>query len=216
VYKRQALVALIEHMDDGIGKVMAALAETGQSDNTIVVFTSDNGGQLNAGANNGSLRDGKQSVYEGGLKVPTAIVWPGKITAGTETDFTAMSMDLLPTAFEAAGIKVPDSIDGRSFLPTLQSMPQKPLRDHMFFSRREGGLRYGGKTIEAVISGDWKLLQNSPFAPLELFNLKNDPSESTDLAQKLPKRVNTLNALLRKQIQKQGQVPWQKPDNTAQ
>lgn len=210
--RRAALVALIEHMDDGVGKVMQTLESTGLAANTIVVFTSDNGGQLNVAANNGNLRDGKQSVYEGGLKVPTAIVWPNKIAAQTKTQFTAMSMDLLPTLFEAAEIKTPSHLDGRSFLPTLKGMSQASLRDQMFFSRREGGLRYGGKTIEAVISGDWKLLQNSPFAPLELFNLKQDPSESNNLAGKLPKRVNTLNALLRKQIQQQGQVPWQKPD----
>lgn len=210
--KRAALVALIEHMDEGIGKVMKVLESTGQASNTIVVFTSDNGGQLNVGANNGSLRDGKQSVYEGGLKVPTAIVWPDQIAEGTKSQFTAMSMDLLPTLFDAAGIEALNSIDGRSFLPTLKGMPQPRLRDQMFFSRREGGLRYGGKTIEAVISGDWKLLQNSPFAPLELFNLKQDPSESNNLAAKRPKQMNELNVLLRKQIQKQGQVPWQKPE----
>lgn len=208
---RAALVALIEHMDAGIGKVMQALESTGQADNTIVVFTSDNGGQLNVGANNGNLRDGKQSVYEGGLKVPTAIVWPSQIAKGTKTAFTAMSMDLLPTLFEAAEIQIPSSIDGRSFLPTLKGVTQTPLRNQMFFSRREGGMRYGGKTIEAVISGNWKLLQNSPFAPLELYNLKQDPNESNNLANKRPKQMNALNSMLRRQIQKQGQVPWQKP-----
>lgn len=209
---RAALVALIEHMDDGVGQVMKTLESTGLATNTIVVFTSDNGGQLNVGANNGSLRDGKQSVYEGGLKVPTAVVWPEKIEEGSKSEFMAMSMDLLPTFFDAAKLDVPRSIDGRSFLPTLKGMPQERLRDRMFFSRREGGLRYGGKTVEAVIAGDWKLLQNSPFAALELYNLKQDPSESKNLAATSAKRMNQLNALLRRQIQKQGQVPWQKPD----
>ena len=80
--KRAKLVALIEHMDEGIGRVLKTLKETGLADNTLVVFTSDNGGQLNVGANNGPLRDGKQSMYEGGLKVPMAAVWPGRIEPG--------------------------------------------------------------------------------------------------------------------------------------
>ena len=98
--KRAKLVALIEHLDDGIGRVMRTLKETGMADDTMVIFSSDNGGQLSAGANNGPLRDGKQSMYEGGLKVPTALVWPGKIKPGSQTDFRAMSMDLFPTILE--------------------------------------------------------------------------------------------------------------------
>lgn len=208
---RARLVALIEHMDDGIGKVLATLKATGQSDNTIVVFTSDNGGQLNVGANNGPLRDGKQSVYEGGLKVPTAVVWPGKIRAGSVTPFRAMSMDVLPTLFTAADIRIPHEIEGRSFLPTLHREPQKDLRQRMFFCRREGGLRYGGKTIEAVIDGPWKLLQNSPFASLELYNIDEDPAEKTDLAMENKAVLNRLNAAMRLQLQRGGAVPWQRP-----
>ena len=210
--QRAKLVALIEHMDDGIGKVLGALKSTGHASNTIVVFTSDNGGQLNVGANNGPLRDGKQSVYEGGLKVPTAVVWPGKIQAGSVSDFRAMSMDILPTAFHAAGVEIPDSlrVDGRSFLPTLRSKEQPPLRKQMFFCRREGGLRYGGKTIEAVIEGPWKLLHNSPWEPLELYNLKNDPLEENNLAEKNRKMLNSLNAAMRRQLQRGGMIPWQK------
>jgi arylsulfatase A-like enzyme len=208
--KRAKLVALIEHLDDGIGKVMACLKETGAAENTLVVFTSDNGGQLSAGANNGPLRDGKQSVYEGGIKVPGAVAWPGKIKPGTETPFRAMSMDIFPTALAAAGVKLTHRIDGRSFLPTLQGKSQPPLRTHWFFRRREGGNRYGGKTIEAVIRGDWKLLQNSPFAPLELYNLKTDPKEQHDLARKNRRVFNELSAALRKEIQRYGTVPWQK------
>ena len=211
--KRAKLVALIEHMDDGIGKVLGALKATGHAGNTIVVFTSDNGGQLNVGANNGALRDGKQSVYEGGLKVPTAVVWPGVVQAGTVSEFRAMSMDILPTAFAAATVKIPDSaaIDGKSFLPTLKGEEQAALRKQMFFCRREGGLRYGGKTIEAVIDGPWKLLHNSPWEPLELYNLEQDPIEAINLAGKNRKMVNTLNAAMRLQLQRGGRVPWQKP-----
>ncbi|MCA9086263.1 MAG: sulfatase-like hydrolase/transferase [Planctomycetaceae bacterium] len=206
---RAKLVALIEHMDHGVGKVLETLQANGQARNTIVVFSSDNGGDLPPGANNGPLRDGKQSVYEGGLRVPTAVVWPGQIQAGSRSEFRAMSMDILPTLFEAAGIHSDMMIDGRSFLPTILGRDQEELRQQWFFCRREGGLRYGGKSIEAVIEGPWKLLQNSPFEPLELYNLKADPFETTNLAAKNPKMVNQLNAALRLQLQRGGRVPWQ-------
>lgn len=208
---RAKLVALIEHLDAGIGEVVKTLDETGLSENTLVIFSSDNGGQLSAGANNGDLRDGKQSMYEGGLKVPTGVVWKGHISPNEETDFMAMSMDLFPTVCEAAGIKVPAGLDSVSILPTLEGKTQTPLRKHWFFRRREGGNRYGGKTIEAVRSGDWKLLQNSPFAPLELYNLKTDPLEKENLAEKNRKKFNELSTLLRAEIQRYGSVPWQKP-----
>ncbi len=208
---RAKLVALIEHLDAGIGEVVKTLDETGLSENTLVIFSSDNGGQLSVGANNGDLRDGKQSMYEGGLKVPTGVVWKGHISPNTESDFMAMSMDLFPTVCEAAGIKVPAGLDSVSILPTLEGKPQTPLRKHWFFRRREGGNRYGGKTIEAVRSGDWKLLQNSPFAPLELYNLKADPLEKENLAEKNRKKFNELSTLLRAEIQRYGSVPWQKP-----
>ncbi|QDU03400.1 Arylsulfatase precursor [Gimesia chilikensis] len=208
---RAKLVALIEHLDAGIGEVVKTLDKTGLSENTLVIFSSDNGGQLSVGANNGDLRDGKQSMYEGGLKVPTGVVWKGHISLNVETDFMAMSMDLFPTICEAAGITVPAGLDSVSILPTLEGKTQTPLRKHWFFRRREGGNRYGGKTIEAVRSGDWKLLQNSPFAPLELYNLKADPLEKENLADKNRKKFNELSTLLRAEIQRYGSVPWQKP-----
>ncbi|MCH7686328.1 MAG: sulfatase-like hydrolase/transferase [Planctomycetes bacterium] len=210
--KRAKLVALIEHMDRGIGTVMQTLRQTGLAEKTIVVFSSDNGGQLSAGANNGPLRDGKQSIYEGGLKVPTAVVWPGRITPGSQTETHAMSMDLFPTLLEAAGVNIGHEIDGVSFLPTLLGKSQPELRTHWFFRRREGGSRYGGKTIEAVRRGDWKLLQNSPFAPMELYNLKTDPKEQNNLIRSNRRKYNELAAALRKEIQRYGTVRWQKPE----
>jgi arylsulfatase A-like enzyme len=210
---RAKLVALIEHMDDGIGKVIAALKRNGQWQNTIIVFTSDNGGQLDAGANNGPLRDGKQSVYEGGLKVPMCVVWPDHVQPETETPLAAMSMDILPTLFQTANIAVPEDLDGRSFLPTVLGDTQPALRTQWLFTRREGGLRYGGKTIEAIRDGDWKLLQNSPFEPLELYNLSTDPLEKTNVAVQNRPVVNRLNSALRLHLQRSGAVPWQPPAN---
>jgi len=209
--RRAKLVALIEHMDDGIGKVLKALEANGQAKDTLVIFTSDNGGQLSVGANNGPLRDGKQSVYEGGLKVPTCASWPGRIKPGSKSHLMALSMDLFPTVCAVAGAPVPAGIEGRSILPTLLGKPQQRLRELWFFSRREGGARYAGKTIEAVRRGPWKLLQNSPFSPLELYNLEKDPLEKNDLAKKERKVFREMSAALMRQLQRYGEVPWQKP-----
>ncbi len=210
--RRAKLVALIEHMDDGIGQVMTQLEESGVAENTLVIFTSDNGGQVSAGANNGSLRDGKQSMYEGGLKVPCCAVWPGKISTGTRSDRAGLTMDLYPTICAAAGISVEHKIDGRSILPTLLGESQPAEERDLFFHRREGGERYGGLTINAIRRGDWKLLQNSPFAALELYNLKADPLEENELSKKNRGKFVELSAALRVQIQRGGAVPWQRPN----
>ncbi|MBX2871799.1 MAG: sulfatase-like hydrolase/transferase [Saprospiraceae bacterium] len=208
--KRAKLVAFIEHLDDGIGQVIQALKESGQYENTIIVFTSDNGGLLRDAANNGPLRDGKQSVYEGGLKVPTVIVWKDKIVAGSSSDYKALSMDLFPTLVEAAGLQTTHAIEGQSFLPTLFGKTQSDKDRPLFFSRREGGTRYGGLTIQAVQLNNWKLLQNSPFAPQELYNLAQDPSEENNLIESESEKYKELNALLMKHLQEAGKVPWQK------
>ena len=206
---RAKLVALIEHMDDGIGQVMNALEEAGYTDDTVVVFTSDNGGQLNVGANNGGLRDGKQSMYEGGLRVSTGIAWPGHIEAGSRTDYVALSMDLFPTLVEAAGIPINHFIEGQSFLPTLLGQSQEWAGRDLFFSRREGNMRYNGKTVEALLRGNWKLLQNSPYAPQELYNLAEDPKEEHNLTESQPEIHRSMAAALRAHLQEGGKVPWQ-------
>ncbi|QNN25362.1 sulfatase [Planctomycetales bacterium ZRK34] len=211
--KRAKLVALIEHMDDGIGRVVAALKQAGVYDNTLIVFSSDNGGKLEVGANNGDLRAGKQHMYEGGIRVPMGAVWPGHIKPGTSSHQIAMLMDLYPTFCEAAGVKVEHEIDGVSILPTLLGKPQQIQRD-LYWVRREGNNRYQGQDYHAVRRGPWKLLHDNPFAPLELYNLADDPREEHDLA-KTPanrKRFNELAGLLRRQLQRGGAVPWQKPD----
>ena len=207
--KRAKLVALIEHLDDGIGQVTDCLKEHGMQDNTLLVFTSDNGGQINVGANNGHTKDGKQSMYEGGLKVPTCAVWPGHIAAGSSSARRMITMDLFPTISEVADIKLNHRIDGVSQLDTLLGNSQKEDARSLFFHRREGGDRYGGLTIQAIRRGDWKLLQNSPFQPLELYNLKEDPLEEHDLARTNIRIFRELSIELRKHIQRGGNVPWQ-------
>ncbi len=208
---RARLVAFIEHLDAGIGKVLNTLKKTGLEENTLVIFSSDNGGLLRVGANNGAYRDGKQSVYEGGIRVPTIAAWPGHIGAATTTQEVALTMDIFPTLLAAAGAQPAAGIDGRSFLPTLLGEKvDYPARD-VFFTRREGGRAYGGKTIEAVIRGDWKLLQNSPYAPQELYNLRLDPREQNDLSQLHSVKMRELGAALREHIRRTGGVPWQGP-----
>ena len=207
---RQKLVALIEHMGDGIGRVLATLDRLKLAEDTIVVYTSDNGGLLGEGANNGTWRSGKTHMYEGGLRVPAAVRWPRRVAAGSKTDRIALTMDLFATCCEAAGAAVPKECDAESFMPTLLGEPQSPSERDLYFCRREGGASYGGKTIEALIRGPWKLLQDSPFAPLELYNLRDDPQETTNLAQKEKEKFRNLSAALRKQIQVGGQTPWQR------
>jgi arylsulfatase A-like enzyme len=209
--KRARLVALIEHLDDGIGHVLATLERTGLATNTLVVFSSDNGGVLQNGANNGPWRGEKGHVYEGGLRVPCAARWPGHIQPGSSTDRAALTMDLFATVCAVAGVTPPQAIDGVSLLPTLTGAEAPSFSRDVYFVRREGGMGYGGKTIEAFCRGDWKLVQDSPYAPLELYNLKTDPQEAKNLAGTERAVVNALDAALRVQIQRGGAVPWQAP-----
>jgi arylsulfatase A-like enzyme len=148
-------------------------------------------------------------MYEGGLRVPGVARWPGKIKAGSVTERIALSMDIFATSCEVAGVKAPADIDGASFLPTLLGEAQPEAKRDLYFVRREGGIAYCGKTIEALIRGDWKLVLDSPFAPLELYNLKRDPQETTDLATKERAVLRDISAALRKQIQRGAVVPWQ-------
>lgn len=209
---RAKLVALIEHMDVGIGKALNALKANNLEQNTLVVFTSDNGGQLNVGANNGGLKDGKQSMYEGGLRVPCIVRWPGKIRADSTTSSIGITSDWKWT-LQSIGTgscweilsAPPEAIDLRSAL--FENADPNHKRT-LYFCRREGGLRYGGKTIEAVIQNEWKLLQNSPFQNLELYNLNDDPFEQNELSDSNPGKVAELNKLLRFYIQQGGTVPW--------
>ena len=210
--KRAKLVALIEHLDHGIGQVLATLDQTGMSSNTLVVLNSDNGGRLEDGANNGPWRSGKQHMYEGGLRVPCVVRWPGVVKANSQTKRYTLTMDIYPTVCQAASVTYPTNIDGMSFLSALLGNDDSSPKRDLYFVRREGNSAYQGETIDAFRRGDWKLLQDSPFAPLELYNLKNDPTESTNLADTQKRIFNELAAGLRKQIQIGGKTPWQPPE----
>jgi arylsulfatase A-like enzyme len=207
--KRAGLVALIEHMDAGIGKILNTLDSTGLAKNTLVIFTSDNGGLLDDGANNGPWRSGKTHMYEGGLRVLCAARWPDRISAGSHSPRIGLSMDWFPTLLEAAGKPLPSEIDGQSLLPAMRGESMPVLGRDLYFVRREGGAMYGGKTIEAFRRGDWKLVQDSPFGPAELFNLARDPQETTDLARSERARYRELLGALQTHIQRAGSIPWQ-------
>ena len=210
--KRAMNVAFVEHLDHYIGEVLKTLDESGLRENTVVVFTADNGGSLPHAQNNDPWRDGKQSHYEGGLRVPFMVRWPGQIEAGSKSDYTGQVFDLFPTFLELAGATAmdPAALDAVSLVPVWKGETITAPRD-LYFVRREGGRAYCGMSYEALIRGDWKLLQNDPYGPLELYNLKNDPGETTDLATKAPKVFNELSAALAARIQRGGATPWQKP-----
>jgi len=108
-------------------------------------------------------------------------------------------------------VKASSNIDAISLVPILNGGSMDTPRD-LYFVRREGGAAYGGKSYEAIIRGEWKLMQNTPYSPLELYNLKNDPQEKTNLIGKAPKVFKELSTALRTHVQIGGATPWQKPE----
>ncbi len=210
--QRAALVALIEHLDDGVGRVVRALKENGQWENTVVVFTSDNGGQLNVGARNEPWRGGKQEMWEGGIRVGTSVTWPGVIVAGkVDAEHDLITMDLYPTLADLGGASVGHAIDGRSFAPLLRGEPFYPERRPLFWVRREGNLKYGGLDYHAVRIGDWKLLRNTPFEPYQMFRKEQHEGEKKYIPIEIEQQriVKLIEALLA-HINKVGQIPWQR------
>ena len=205
--KRAKNVAFIEHLDDGIGKVIAGIKESGIEDNTIVIFSSDNGGSIPHAQSNGKLRGGKQDHWEGGIRVATCVVWPNKIQP-QRTNAIGMTMDFLPTLCEIAGAEVRESIDGMSLKDVLLGESEGNPDRTMIWVRREGNRRYQGRAYYAIREGDWKLEQSSPFEPMQLVNLKNDPFEESpnppqgEIAGKLQKKLML-------HLQRAGKVKWQ-------
>jgi arylsulfatase A-like enzyme len=208
---RACNVAFVEHLDAGIGRVLAALDEAGIARNTVVVFTADNGGSLPHAQSNGPWRGGKQEHYDGGLRVPFMVRWPAGIKAGSRSDYAGLVFDLFPTFAELAGQRPSADLDARSLVPVFQGGRVAGPRD-LYFVRREGGFKYGGNSYESLIRGDWKILRNDPFSPYELYHLKEDPREERNLASTNRKVFEELAAALRLHIQRGGVAPWQAPD----
>jgi arylsulfatase A-like enzyme len=207
--KRAKNVAFIEHLDFNIGRIMKALKETGLDDNTLVVFTSDNGGALRYAQSNSPLRGSKQQMYEGGIRVPFFASWKGKIAAGSTSDNVGMLMDLLPTFCKVAEKEVTHAIDGINLLPTLLGEEQVTDDRHLFWVRREGW-DYGGQAYYAARYKGYKILQNSAYEPLEFFNIEEDELEKTPLNSEDSKVYRKLRMALQEHIKKSGAIPWQK------
>ena len=211
--QRARIAALIEHMDDGIGRVIGALKENGQHENTLVIFTSDNGGDARAGGTSGPLRGAKQDMYEGGIRAPAMFVWPGRIRPASTSNLVAQASDLLPTICEAVNARH-TAVDGVSILPTLLRTGQDLSARTLYWVRREGGPPYFGQDYYAVRRGPWKLLHNTPFEPLELYNLDEDPREQRNVIKDQPKIARELIGALSAHIQRAGRIPWQPPSTS--
>lgn len=205
--KRAQLAALIEHLDAGIGKVLDQLKQTGVADETLVVFASDNGGQADAAARNAPWTGSKCQMFEGGIRVPMCAVWPRAIKPGSRSDRVALMMDLFPSFCEAADVKVEHEIDGVSILPDWKGRELKEDARTLVWVRREGGA-CKGQAHYAIRQGTWKLLQNTPFEELRLYNLKEDPREQNPLP-----KAHAMYAQMEKELKahlvRASKVSWQ-------
>jgi N-acetylgalactosamine-6-sulfatase len=193
---------MMAHMDATIGALLAKLDELGIRKNTLVLFSSDNGGVYEGDI--GPLKGGKTDLHEGGIRVPMIASWPGVIPAGRTIDAMAGSVDLLPTFCAAAGVTVPAAaaIDGIDLLPLLTGARTAAVRGPMYWQLDlyPNLQRYYPKpkpyATEAVMDGPWKLLARDG-APLELFHLESDIGETTNLLEAHPDRVQSMTALIR-------------------
>lgn len=197
---RAAYAAMISHMDRQIGRLLDKLEDLGLAENTVIFFTSDNGTTFlkeqvdyeffNSVAH---LRGLKGQTYEGGIRVPLIVRWPGRIEAGRVTDHLSAHYDALATIAEIAGAEVGSEHDGISYLPTLLGKEQ-PEHDFLFWDFAG----YGGQV--ALRQGNWKAIRKdlvkNPDAGLELYDLSKDPSESDDVAGQHPEKVAEFTRLM--------------------
>ena len=188
------LAAMLESMDDGIGLITKSLEELGIADNTMMIFTSDNGGESNV-TDNGLLRGGKSELYEGGLRVPLIVRWPGRVPRGSVCDQPTVNVDFYPTLLQAAQLHPPpeQSCDGVNTLRTWLD-PQQPIdRDAIFWHYPLDRPHFlGGRSAGAIRAGDWKLIEFFDSDDVELYDLSSDPAEQTNLADEHVAKVQQL------------------------
>jgi arylsulfatase A-like enzyme len=193
--------AMITRLDSDIGRLLDLLKELNIDDNTLVIFSGDNGssfspqseiGQLFDQTMGGRLRGFKRGMYEGALRQAAIARWPGQVPAGRVTEEPWAFWDFLPTVAELTGATLPDGVttDGLSLVSFLQGGPA-PKREYFYWELHEG------RPIQAIRFGDWKAVRNGPTAPLELYDLKNDVGETTDLAAQHPDVVARAEELLK-------------------
>jgi arylsulfatase A-like enzyme len=186
--------AMITRMDRDIGRLLAKLKALGLDDNTLVMFSSDNGPHKEGQADpaffksSGSLRDYKRALYEGGIRVPMIARWPGRIKADSLSNHISAFWDFLPTCAELIGVKAPKDIDGISMVPTLLGRPARQKKhEFLYWEFHEQGKK------QAVRAGDWKGVRlnvaNDPDGPIELYNLKDDIGEEHNVAGRHPQIV---------------------------
>ncbi|MEM6691248.1 MAG: sulfatase-like hydrolase/transferase [Planctomycetota bacterium] len=210
--KRRKNIAFVEHLDHCVGQVLDRLDSLGLAENTAIVFTSDNGGHLGSAQNNDPFRDGKGTHYEGGLRVPCLVRLPGQTPTASEDNTPAMTFDLSASVLSLAGAKLNPQDDAKPIesITGQTSAFNQTQREH-YFVRREGNRKYAGKAFHAIVRGDYKLLQNDANSPWELYNIRKDPFETTNLMKSHPKEAATLIKKLIVHVQRGGQTPWQSP-----
>jgi len=194
-----AYAAMITRMDRGIGMIMALLKSLGIDENTLVIFTSDNGPAFNGGTDAtffnsaGPLRGLKCDVYEGGIRVPMIARWPGKIKPASVTEHICAFWDVMPTLAELTGGNAPENTDGISFLPTLLGNGQQERHDYLYWE-------YFGRPSQAVRMDNWKGVRlnakKQPDGPIELYNLKEDIGEQVNVADQHPEIVKKIEQIM--------------------
>ncbi len=189
--------AMITRLDSDVGKLLDLLKQLKVDQNTIVFFSSDNGPHQEGGVDpkffrsSGPLRGIKRDLYEGGIRVPMIVRWPGRIKAGSTSDQVWTFWDFLPTAAEIAGTKPPQGIDGVSMLPTLLGTNQTHQHEFLYWEFHERGFQ------QAVRMGDWKAVKSAADKPLELYDLKMDLGEMTNVAAHHPEIVTRIEDYLK-------------------
>ena len=198
-YPHATFAAMVTRLDMYVGQIVDKLKELGLYDNTILIFASDNGPHMEGGADpdffdsNGPWRGYKRDVYEGGIRVPMIVSWPGHVAAGAETDFMCSFWDLMPTFRELTGSGAYEGLDGVSLLPLWEGRKGQREHDWLYFEFQELGGR------QAVRKGPWKLVHlavRTEDARYELYNLDDDPGETEDLAAVYPDKLAELRAIM--------------------
>lgn len=213
-HKNATYAAMVEHTDEAMGAILEALKANNMDENTIILFSSDNGGLIGKGkhkvTNNAPLRRGKGTMYEGGTRIPTVLYVPDMLNKTKLINTPVISMDYFPTLAALAGIEVDSSIDGKDWSPLLadKSINRNSLHWHYPHYHQEGAVPHG-----IIRQGDWKLIQNFETGEYELYNLKDDIGETNNLMESHSEKANNLIADLKKWQQEVGAQLPTKNDN---